>query len=88
MLTRILLEEVERLNLDKPEKGLEKHIGAIRRFMGTTIHYIEKSTIYKKSLKVSQQYANRLELYTGLEWKWQKWDSGKKGKNIGSKSSR
>jgi len=88
MLTRVLLEEVERLNLDKPGKGLEKRIAAIRRFMGTTIHYIEKTTIFKKRLKVSQSYANYLEQYTGLEWKWQKWGSDREGKNAGSKSSR
>jgi len=46
-----------------------------RWLLGRILYYREKRTKFKDSLIVTKKFANMLKLMTGIEWKWEVWES-------------
>jgi len=49
--------------------------GRIERLLGAAIYYIEKYTKYR-DVYVSKRFADALEQYTGIKWRWKTWEGG------------
>jgi hypothetical protein len=53
--------------------GFERVKDEISKLLAIAIYYVEKQTKYGKDLKVSRNFARKVEFYTGLKWRWGVW---------------
>jgi len=76
MLLGVQISEAEKLGLNTQ---------TLRRLLGQALRYVEKLTKYKE-LYVTKRFAELLELYTGIRWKWKTWEEQyKKGSLVSRK---
>lgn len=70
------IEETESVGLDA---------SVLEALLGKALIYIEKFTIYDE-VYVSEWFAKKMELYTGIRWKWKTWEERSKEDKVISKN--
>jgi len=75
MLLSVQISEAEKLGLNTR---------TLRRLLGQALRYVEKLTKFRE-LYVTKRFAELLELYTGIRWKWKTWEERSKEGNLISK---
>jgi len=69
-LLSTLIDELERVGVK---------MKSVERLLGSAIYYIEKYTKYR-DVYVTKKFAEKLEQYTGIKWRWKTWESSAKAK--------